>query len=160
MAKAPVTMKTNPMAVQIARIQSSDIASEVIDGEIMIMNLQNGKYYSMDGVGIEIWQQLLAQQPLESIKSGLARQYDADHHTIDVAVEELVALLVSEELISIEKSDQELVADPDDADLSDGKQEFVPPSLQIHTDMEELLLLDPIHDVDTGVGWPHTQRKN
>jgi hypothetical protein len=31
---------------------------------------------------------------------------------------------------------------------------FVPPVLERYTDMQELLFLDPIHDVDES-GWPH-----
>jgi len=32
---------------------------------------------------------------------------------------------------------------------------FVKPILQKYTDMADLLLLDPIHEVDAGQGWPH-----
>jgi len=31
---------------------------------------------------------------------------------------------------------------------------FAPPVLEVYTDMQDLLLLDPIHDVDETVGWP------
>jgi hypothetical protein len=47
----------------------------------------------------------------------------------------------------------------EDAELSNGKPsdisgcEFVTPCLQKYTDMEELLLIDPIHEIDE-VGWP------
>ena len=31
---------------------------------------------------------------------------------------------------------------------------FYEPLLECYTDMQDLLLFDPIHDVDTQVGWP------
>jgi len=37
--------------------------------------------------------------------------------------------------------------------LSGTRQPFSAPVLNAYTDMEELLLLDPIHDVDQA-GWP------
>jgi hypothetical protein len=36
------------------------------------------------------------------------------------------------------------------------KKAFEPPTLAVYTDMQELLLLDPIHDVDE-TGWPQRQ---
>ena len=35
------------------------------------------------------------------------------------------------------------------------KRPYVPPQIERFTDMQELLLLDPIHEVDD-TGWPHT----
>ena len=35
-------------------------------------------------------------------------------------------------------------------------QDYEPPQLMKYTDMQELILLDPIHDVDEK-GWPHTK---
>ena len=37
--------------------------------------------------------------------------------------------------------------------ISGTRQPYSPPVLNSYTDMEELLLLDPIHDVDQA-GWP------
>ncbi len=31
---------------------------------------------------------------------------------------------------------------------------FAPPELHKYTDFQELLLLDPIHEVDQSLGWP------
>ena len=33
---------------------------------------------------------------------------------------------------------------------------FVPPTLEKYTDMQDLVLLDPVHEVDER-GWPHAQ---
>ena len=35
------------------------------------------------------------------------------------------------------------------------KQHFQSPEIQKFTDMEDLLLIDPIHEVDEEAGWPN-----
>ncbi|MCP9884664.1 PqqD family peptide modification chaperone [Synechococcus sp. ATX 2A4] len=34
-------------------------------------------------------------------------------------------------------------------------QAYGPPALQKHSDLQDLFLLDPVHEVDPAVGWPH-----
>lgn len=34
---------------------------------------------------------------------------------------------------------------------------FVPPVLRKYTDMQEFMLVDPLHDVDEQAGWPHAK---
>jgi hypothetical protein len=36
-----------------------------------------------------------------------------------------------------------------------GRPKFTPPVLGKYTDMQELLLQDPVHEVDAAAGWPH-----
>ena len=43
--------------------------------------------------------------------------------------------------------------------LPEPQEGFVAPQLHKYTDMQELLLLDPIHDVDQE-GWPATTESN
>ena len=44
------------------------------------------------------------------------------------------------------------------ADDQDGdRPEFTIPELHMHTDMQEFLLVDPIHEVDDS-GWPHKKQ--
>lgn len=58
--------------------------------------------------------------------------------------------LAAENLISAAEGSAPLLAPSDD----DGAAEFPAPRLERYTDMQDLLLLDPIHDVDER-GWPN-----
>jgi hypothetical protein len=40
-----------------------------------------------------------------------------------------------------------------EASVSEKRPDFIPPKLRKYTDMQDLLLLDPIHEVDEQ-GWP------
>ncbi len=117
---------------------------ETIDEEVVIINLDKGHYYSLDGSGAWIWKALITGMPPGTI----ADTFDGDRDAIGATVGELVAELESEGLI--------VAADAEAAvgELEAPQAPFEPVKLQRYSDMEELLLLDPIHEVDEQ-GWPH-----
>lgn len=130
--------------MQSYRINSPGVIHETIDEEVVIINLDKGHYYSLDGCGAWIWKALVTGLPPTTI----AEAFDGEQETIGVAVSELVAELESESLIVAA-----------DAGAAIGEMEaptapFEAVKLQRYSDMEELLLLDPIHEVDEQ-GWPH-----
>jgi hypothetical protein len=63
--------------------------------------------------------------------------------------------LVAEALVDAEPAPE--AGDDMTAASAAAPQEFVEPLLQKYTDMEEMLLLDPIHEVDEH-GWPSARK--
>ncbi|MCF8331783.1 MAG: lasso peptide biosynthesis PqqD family chaperone [Bacteroidales bacterium] len=60
-------------------IQKSDNSIEsTIDGDIVLMNLDNNEYYSMDDIGSAIWQMLNEPKSIERIINELLKQYKVD----------------------------------------------------------------------------------
>jgi hypothetical protein len=70
---------------------------------------------------------------------------------LDGLVEDFVVGLLAEGLI--EPCNAALPAEPYQVDAALLANASLPPRLVRHTDMEDLILLDPIHDVDDA-GWP------
>ena len=131
---------------------ADEVSSEVIDDEVMIMNLANGKYYSMQGSGLEIWEALREGQCTATIAARLVAGHAGDSEVIGAEVSRLVSELEQEGLVTVSDASGEPAVSTDS--VQQGSTPFTPPQLNVYTDMEELLLLDPIHDVD-GRGWPH-----
>jgi Coenzyme PQQ synthesis protein D (PqqD) len=127
------------------RLNSPSVIHETIDDEVVIINLDKGHYYSLDGCGARIWRGLVGGAPAAAIAAAL----EGDGTEIDAGIQALAAELESEGLIVA------TAADPLAAPL-DGEPPiaYEPVELQRYSDMEELLLLDPIHEVDQQ-GWPH-----
>ena len=136
------------------------ITYEIIDGEVVIINLESGAYYSMDKTGAQIWDFIDNGLSKGKIVQELDRLYQGDSLEIERAVDGLLDELQQEHLII--PGDALEVQVPHGADengnvLSNGnKPIFEQPILQKYTDMQELLLLDPIHEVDEA-GWPHAK---
>ena len=137
------------------RINSPKVTHETIDGEVVIVNLDSGNYYSLDGVGADVWLLIEKAGVLDKIVLGVSDRYEGDRSEIESEVNRLIAELQTENLILLydmnapESSASSIMQ----ADMSATKPAFKAPVLHKYTDMQDLLLLDPIHEVDE-MGWP------
>lgn len=133
------------------RINAPQVIHETIERETVIINLEAGTYYSLDALGAEVWNRVAAGETGAEVAAAL-RERDA---AADEAVPRLLRQLRQERLIVPVDGE----ADEDDgalAELADSlpgepDETFV---LRKYTDMRELLLLDPIHEVQEA-GWPY-----
>jgi hypothetical protein len=132
------------------RVMKPEVVADIIEGEAVIMNLKSGHYFSSHGTGSECWDALAAGLSVAQLVDQLAAAYSADRATIESAVEKFVADLVSHMLIC--PSDAPPPAVVAKAPLVSNAP-FHPPVLNVYSDMQDLLTLDPIHDVDAA-GWP------
>jgi len=136
------------------RINDSEAIAESVHGELLIINLRDGTYYSSDGTGDQIWALLVAHAALGDIADWLGARYRADTSEMRRAVLAFVEELEREKLIVPHSGDARPVAAPEVG----GDAEFAAPVLQKYTDYQELLRLDPIHEVDHSAGWPHVEQ--
>lgn len=140
------------------RVNVPNVIHETIDGEAVIVNLQSGSYYSIDKVGAAIWDHLERGVAVAGIVDAIAREYDGDRAEIDAGVRALFAQLEAEGLVvPAEPASATGAAAPSQGDGRE-RPRFERPVLHKYTDMEDLLLLDPIHDVGEK-GWPNAPDK-
>lgn len=123
------------------RPREEEVASKVIDGEAIIINLANGVYYSMDKVGAFVWDLLQAGHTLEEVIAAVTAQYDVSRSQAESNVQELVQELVQENLIVTSESGKPATAEAI-TDQPD-KLPYELPKLNIYRDMGDLLALDP-----------------
>jgi hypothetical protein len=137
---------------QFYRVNSQDIMHETIDGEVVIVNLDSGAYYAFDGSGEYIWDRLSRDGATrDQLVAELQPRFNAPAGDILAGVEKFLAQLLDEALI-VPAQDG---GAPAPATANDGPLvEFVAPQLSKYTDMEALLLADPIHEVEPA-GWPN-----
>jgi hypothetical protein len=133
------------------RVNSPYVVHEMIEGEVILVNLDSGSYYSLDGAGAAFWEQLDQGASLPAAVAALQAHYEAAPETIAAAAAALLNDLLAEGLVKEAGSPP---ASPTVTSLSaNGRRPFIAPVLNKHTDMQDLLLLDPIHEVDQA-GWP------
>lgn len=133
------------------RINGPTVVAEVIDGEAVIMHLKSGYYYSAVGAGCFVWEEIAAGKTPETATAALRARYDVDGDDVQSHVAAFLAQLTEHDLIVPQRNGppSEPVAEVDSSE----KLPYSPPVLDVFTDMEDLLLLDPIHDVGEA-GWP------
>lgn len=122
---------------------SPDIAHESFDGDVVVVDLANGKYYGFSDSGSAIWL-ALADAAAPGDLAGLSRFGDA--------VPGFVRRLCDHGL---------LVARPDQPPSPVGaaaaarlRSSAESPDVTVFDDMADLFIADPIHDVDEPSGWP------
>jgi hypothetical protein len=141
------------------KVNSPQIIQETIDGEVVIVNMDNGNYYSLDNVGAAIWSLIESGAAVSEVVDRMTQRYEGNHVDIENAVNQFVAELQQQALIVPDgakepgKGSKGLgMRVESGADIA--RLRFEVPILHIYTDMQDLLLLDPIHEVDE-TGWPN-----
>jgi len=122
------------------------LAADVFDGEYIIANLDTGLYYSVQGLAVS----LLNALPFED-EAGLVRFFCEalpEHATvIEAELRPVFRQLLEEDVIrSVEGAGITARVRPD------APAEYQSPKFNKYADMQDLLMLDPIHDVDEE-GW-------
>jgi len=140
------------------QIDRSAAASEIIDGEAIMMHHESGDYFSADGTGALVWQWIGELKSRDQIVRALHAGFPHASADIAAALDVFLADLLKHGLIreTAAGEDSTPVALPQQAFELGG--EFAPPVLHVYSDMREVLLLDPIHDVEDASGWPEPKR--
>ena len=137
---------------QALRINLERVAHETIDGEVIIINLDTGTYYNLVDVALDIWQGLEVGATVDQIADALCGVYTITMDASREAVDGFLASLLAEEILALADDAAEPTSPPFQLADRTGRT-FMPPVLTTHTNMSDLLMLDPIHDVDEQ-GWP------
>ncbi len=142
--------------MQSYQIDRSAVASEIIDGEAIMLHHGSGDYFSADGIGAVVWQWLGESRSPDQIVRLLKTSFPKASADIAPAVDAFLADLLKHELIREGTSDRPALASSQQ--MADLGSEFAPPTLHVYSDMREVLLLDPIHEVEEVLGWPMPKR--
>jgi hypothetical protein len=133
------------------QVNPAKVVHETIDGEAILIHLENGSYYSLAGTGAEIWGLLAAGHPVDEAAAALAGRYDAEPEELEAEVRRLAGELEDEDLL--ERSQGTPNGTPLPA-ADGGLRPFEAPRLERYDDMKDFLLVDPIHET-AEAGWPH-----
>jgi hypothetical protein len=135
------------------RVNSPHVISETVGGETIIVNLARGHYFSLQGTAVDVWQRLERGEAAETIVLELEQRYEAADGEIEAAVKKLLEDFVAAELVVVEANGAGTAARASSQDVGE-RVPFVSPGFTTFTDMQDIILLDPVHEVDTR-GWPH-----
>jgi hypothetical protein len=152
----------------LLELNGQDVVHEVIDDELVLLNLRSGAYYSGNRTATALLELLLAGTDAAALLDAVdasstttvpvAERSGAPTEGARPVLEAAIAYLLAEGLLHDAASDarpSDGSSEPDRARI----QELVdlladdPPLFEKFTDMRDILLLDPVHDVDDR-GWP------
>lgn len=137
------------------RVNSPHVIHETIDGEVIVINLASGNYYSVKGAGADVWDVIQASPGADrtTIAAAVAARFGREREDVERDIAGFLQQLEQEQLVAAGENGAVASAAPA-SEPGAGAKTFEPPSLEKYTDMQDLVLLDPVHEVD-GAGWPH-----
>jgi hypothetical protein len=81
--------------------RSPSVVAAEADGEIMMMSIVHGRYWSLDDVGSEIWRRIEPPCSFDRLVDALAAEYDADRGTIAADVQALLERMRTEDVVRL-----------------------------------------------------------
>lgn len=81
--------------------RSKEVIASEVENELVMMSLQNGKYYGIDSIGGDIWKMVETPLKVSEICERLMKEYNVDASTCEVDVIEFLKQLGEQGLIDI-----------------------------------------------------------
>lgn len=134
------------MALEYGVMVRDQLVHETLDGETIVIDLAAGSYYSMERSAADLWARLITGESIADSAAALAAQHGADVMALTAQVADFHRQLFAHGLITEHPSVESAVG----GELGT----FEVPEIRVYDDLREHLLLDPIHDVERGNGWP------
>ena len=89
----------NSINLKSSILQNKEIPTALIDNELGLMNVDKGKYYSLDEIGIEIWNLIENSIKVDDVVDKLLKEYDIERKQCENDVLELINELFKQDLI-------------------------------------------------------------
>ncbi|BBE73938.1 PqqD family protein [Oharaeibacter diazotrophicus] len=80
---------------------NADLLSTEIDGELVMMDMDSGRYVNLDAIGTAVWRELSEPRAVAAVCAVLADRYEAEPGEIERDVLELMRRLDEMRLIRV-----------------------------------------------------------
>lgn len=135
-------------------IDDANVSWERLAGEVIAIQLATGHYYSMGGVAADIWSLLTEESDVEAISQVLANHYQLPENSKT----EIEHFLINARSVKLVKIAQQVSETPRLLPDDFTRASWVTPILQEYTDLQDLILVDPVHDTKA-TGWPELKEE-
>ena len=130
---------TNHLKSNVARFPS-----ETIEGETILIDSEKGVLLLLSGSAPWIWDRFTGGANRDALVAAVAAGFG------DAAAAEVAAFIDSMLAIGLLSPCHEVGADA--TALPDA---FATPAMETFEDISEIIMMDPIHEVDPNAGWPN-----
>lgn len=137
-------------------LSNRNIISDVFGEEVVLVNLETGYYYSLRGSASQIWIRLFNQYSITEIITDLLQVYQVTELDIATDINQFIDQLIELKII---KETSDLACKRIEFIVNSTLLDYTSPVVEIFSDMQQILLLDPVHDVDKA-GWPISKNLN
>ena len=127
------------------------VFADFADDQFIVLNHVNGEYYSFDKTSSIVLKALTEGCSTEDLVKAFCNRYDSEVTGAPEHIKRFVEQLISLGII-IPGGNEEGNAEKYVAAIDSEKMPEL--SCEVFTDVADLLMMDPIHEVDEKAGWP------
>jgi hypothetical protein len=143
-------MSISPVGT-VLEVARPECATEVLEEEVVALNVETGIYISMRGLCAALWHDLEAGHPVEMLAEHAQQQGDRAERVTEFADQ-----VRRHGLMRVSAPRPAVGGFASTEMLRGGTQETL---FEVYDDMQDLILSDPVHDVDDA-GWPARKAQN
>ncbi|MBN2406164.1 MAG: PqqD family protein [Elusimicrobia bacterium] len=79
--------------------KNPDVTWREVDGEAVLLNLENDYYYSMNEIGTKIWAMLNKGKTQKQIIAAIMEEFDADKKQVELDIKQFIKDMKKEDII-------------------------------------------------------------
>jgi len=138
-------------SMEFFEINKSDVSHERLDGEVIVISLAEGLYYSFSGSAADVWWLIQEGYSPDGMVEVLSEVFELPSNDVhELGIDKFIKQALDRGLIS---SVEQRNVSPKPIPHDYARGIWIPPSFTEFTDLKDLILVDPIHDTTT-LGWP------
>jgi hypothetical protein len=92
---------TSPIADSTMISRSPSVLTAEVDGEVVMMSIEQGQYFGLDDIGSDIWKRLDSPCAFGDLINRLAADYDADRASIAADVRALLESMAERDVVRL-----------------------------------------------------------
>jgi Coenzyme PQQ synthesis protein D (PqqD) len=134
-------------------LDAARVAAELVNDELVAIDFSTGKYHGIRGSGVVVWHLLeTGFSPREIVEHLTHRVAGTDERAAQTVVAFVSELEAQGLVVRSTRAAPTLISNEET-----WPEPFAAPMLDTRDDLQDYLVLDPIHDVDER-GWPNARR--
>lgn len=132
----------------VLEIAAPHCVAQDFDGEIVVLNMATGTYFSLRDLGAVVWRDLATGHAVETVAALAAKVLGGTQPVLDFAAKATAEGLLRPAPNAAISAGEPRIA----AAVAGGGAPAL--TFEVYEDMKSLILLDPVHEVDQARGWP------
>lgn len=94
-------MQNKKISMESIVSQMEDIVASGIDDEVVMMSVENGRYYGLDSIGSRVWELIGKPIKVSELIADLLLKYDVDRGTCERDVLEFLGQLNEDGILKV-----------------------------------------------------------
>jgi hypothetical protein len=135
-------------ASRILQVNAARANHDTVEGETLVLDPTSGVLTLLTGLGPVIWERLVVGAEPDALVGELTDRYGEDATAAVVAfLDDLVGAGLVVEVTGLDVVEAGAPSPWPDT--------YEPPGTERFDDIADIMTMDPIHEVDPSLGWPH-----